>query len=296
MAGLRKSINFIVIVICLVVVCYFLYGRLGKPAINDIRDGIVQPASSHNTLTKQTIIESTNTEREAHGLPELNENDLLNQIAESRARDLLEKQYFAHVSPTGRQASDVAQEVGYPYKIIAENLAQGYFPTGKKMVDGWMQSPGHRKNILNPDIKEIGISILKGTMHGQDTTIGVQIFGLESPPVASKTCPQPSESLQREIEAKKGEIDVLRDRLSRIKEELEEEKQAIETSRNSSGSNTEDIQNLNIKIKTYNEKSQWHNRISADMNAKASVLQSMVDEYNRTVRDYQNCRDSSNQN
>jgi hypothetical protein len=93
-------------------------------------------------LTKEAVIGLTNDVRAKQGLANLTENPLLDAVAEERAKDLLEKQYFAHVSPTGEQASDVAQRVGYRYKIIAENLASGLFFTNQKVIDGWMQSPG----------------------------------------------------------------------------------------------------------------------------------------------------------
>jgi len=157
------------------------------------------------------------------------------------------------------------------------------------MVDGWMQSPSHRGNLLNPEVKEIGISILKGKMRGQDTTIAVQILGLESPPVSNKICPKPSESLAQEIETRKAEIDGLRERLAQLKEELDAERQAIEEERNSTRSDAQETFDLNVKIKTYNEKGQWHNQIIADINAKTAVLQSMIDEYNRSVRAYKSC-------
>ncbi|MBN1664939.1 MAG: hypothetical protein JW943_15175 [Deltaproteobacteria bacterium] len=291
MPDFRKK-YFIIVLLLVIVAGLYLSGRLKTSRVKDIEGNVVRLADIQETITTGGVIEDTNAERQAEGLHDLTENELLNRIAEERARDLLDKQYFAHVSPTGEQATDIARKVGYPYKMIAENLAGGNFPTSKKMVDGWMQSPGHRKNILDPDVKEIGVAILKGKMHGQNTTIGVQIFGLESPPVSVKVCPQPSEMLKSEIETKKAEIAGLQERLSRLKEELDEEAQTIKTDRNTAGASRQDVHDLNIRIKAYNEKSHWHNRIAADARAKAMVLQRMIDEYNRAVRDYSDCRNS----
>ena len=99
---------------------------------------------------------------------------------------MLEKQYFDHVSPTGEQASDLAENVGYHYKIIAENIGTGDFLNNQKIVDGWMQSPGHRENILSTEVREIGAAVLKGKMKGSVTYIAVQIFGLQSPSGSEK--------------------------------------------------------------------------------------------------------------
>lgn len=121
--------------------------------------------------------------RSENGLDKLKENPLLNAIAEERARDMFEKQYFAHDSPTGEGDADVAQRVGYRYKKIGENIAKGWYLNDKKLVDGWMQSPGHRKNILYSEYDEIGVAVVKGRFEGDEVIIGVQIFGRQSPPV-----------------------------------------------------------------------------------------------------------------
>ena len=113
------------------------------------------------------------------------ESPLLNAIAESKARDMLEKQYFDHVSPAGEQVSDMAQKIGYRYRIISENIGMGNFLTNQKVIDGWMQSPGHRKNILSSEVEEMGAAIVKGNINGRKAWISVQIFGLQSKPVSN---------------------------------------------------------------------------------------------------------------
>lgn len=247
--------------------------------------------SSREVLNVEAIITLTNNARALNGLPPLRANLLLNTIAESRAKDMLEKQYFAHVSPTGQQASDIAQSVGYQYKIIAENIGSGDFYTNKKIVDGWMQSPGHKRNILSPEVEEIGAAVLKGRMNGVATYISVQIFGLQSPPVSQRTCVAPSKSLI--IELKKAEINSLNDQLQRMKQELNAEKESIETDRRYTYDNPQKIHSLNVKISAYNEKSRWYNRLVADTQGKAAVLESMVNTYNRMLQTYNDCSASN---
>jgi uncharacterized protein YkwD len=244
-------------------------------------------------LTKEAIISLTNSARVLQGLEYLSENPLLDAIAEARAQDLLEKQYFAHVSPTGEKASDIAQKVGYRYRIIAENLASGLFFTNQKIVDGWMQSPGHRRNILSSEVKEIGASVIRGKMNGDDTWVSVQIFGLQSHPVAERSCMLPSEGLLREIDAKEDEIGNISERLTRLKRELDAENDSIERDRSIAGSDPQRNYDLNVKICTYNEKSSWHNQSLAEMNAKQTVLNSMVAEYNKAVQSYRACKASN---
>ncbi len=134
-------------------------------------------------LTSSEVLRLTNVTRSEHGIPELKESFLLNAVAVDRARDMFEKQYFDHVSPTGEKAADIAQKVGYRYKMIGENIAAGAFITNQKIINGWMQSPGHRKNLLSGQFEEIGVAVVKGRLEGDETWIAVQVFGRQSPAV-----------------------------------------------------------------------------------------------------------------
>jgi hypothetical protein len=170
------------ILTALFVVC-LVGGVLPGPLIA-FSDG---PGLSGGPITKEVIVRLTNEVRSANGLQELNENRLLDSAAEERARDMLQKAYFGHVSPTGQRASDVAVRTGYEYRIIAENIARGLFPTNQRLIDRWMQSPGHRRNILSPGIRDIGVAIVKGAVNGEMRLLVVQLFGLRSSSADSVT-------------------------------------------------------------------------------------------------------------
>ena len=147
------------------------------------------PAGAHplqEEITGSEVLRLTNITRSEHGVPELKESFLLNAIAAERAKDMLEKQYFDHVLPTGEKASDIAQKVGYHYKRLGENIASGSFLTNLKIINGWMQSPGHRKNLLSGQFEEIGVAVVKGWMEEDETWIAVQVFGRQSPPVGEE--------------------------------------------------------------------------------------------------------------
>jgi uncharacterized protein YkwD len=279
----------VVIVIATVIAIFALMTTTKRP-----------PTSAHTgssfsaeRLSKEAIIGLTNNARVSQGLVVLNENRLLDSIAEARARDMLEKQYFAHVSPTGEQASDIAQRIGYPYKIIAENIASGLFFTNQKLVDGWLQSPGHRKNILSSDVREMGASIIEGRLNGEDTWVSVQIFGLQSPPVTERACAAPSPELLKEMEIKKGEIASLNERVARLKQDLDDESDSIELERRVAGNDQKRIYDLNVRVRTYNEKSEWYNRSLAEIKGKTTVLTTMVEEYNKTIQQYRDCQASN---
>jgi uncharacterized protein YkwD len=245
---------------------------------------------TRENLNKEAIIALTNNARAQNGLPPLTENQLLDAIARERAKDMLEKQYFAHVSPTGQQASDIAQSVGYHYKVIAENIGSGDFYTNQKIVDGWMQSPGHRNNILSAEVREIGAAVLQGKMKGTPMYISVQIFGLQSPPVAPNICVAPSENLMRDIEMKKAEMTSLQDQLNRLKNELDTELESIETDKQYTYGDNQKIEKLNERVNAFNEKSRWYNKLVEDAKAKSAVAESMINEYNRILQIYTDCR------
>ncbi|HUN55448.1 MAG TPA: CAP domain-containing protein [Smithella sp.] len=247
---------------------------------------------SRETLNREAIITLTNNARAQSGLPPLKENQLLNSIAESRAQDMLDKQYFAHVSPTGQAAADIAQNIGYHYKVIAENIGSGDFYTNQKIVDNWMQSPGHRMNILSTEVEDIGAAVLKGNMKGVETYITVQVFGLQSPLVSEHMCVAPSKSLLNDIDLKKAEIETLRDQLHRLKNEIDAENESIDTDRKYASDDNQKIQKLNERIRALNEKSLWYNKTLEDEKAKSSIIGSMIDEYNKSLQTYNDCRAS----
>jgi uncharacterized protein YkwD len=244
-------------------------------------------------LTKDAIIKVGNDVRASHGLAPLAEHHLLNKVAEERLHDMFQKQYIGHVSPSGEQASDHAQRLGYHYKIIAENIASGYFLNNQKVIDGWMQSPGHRQNMLSPDIREIGAAIDKGQYQGANTWIAVQIFGLQSLPVSmKKRCIPPPQDLYAELESRNTEVSNLEGRLSRFKQELDQEISSIEADRRYVGNYSQAVNNLNIRISSYNEKSAWYNNSLADLMAQRAILKSMAEDYNKRVQAYRDCENA----
>ena len=129
-------------------------------------------------LTKNGVIAQTNKARRENGdLPLLVENQMLNIIAEKRLKDMFKNQYFSHYPPSGETYTELASRFGYAYSRLAENIASGVYKNDEKIIDGWMLSPGHRANILSSDVSEIGVAVEKGFLKGQETWIGVQIFG-----------------------------------------------------------------------------------------------------------------------
>lgn len=103
------------------------------------------------------VVERTNAERAAHGLPPLKLEEHLQQAASWLARDMAAHNTFDHTDSKGRSIDPRLPDFGYRhYHYIGENIAAGQnTPAG--VVAGWMQSPGHRANILSPHFREIGV-------------------------------------------------------------------------------------------------------------------------------------------
>jgi len=138
----------------------------------------IPEVSSHeiNTIKANKLIELTNQQRIKYDLPQLMVNPELTRAAYNKAQDLLNEQYFSHNSPEGKKFSQWIKDVEYNYNIVGENLAMG-FVSEQAIIDAWMASPEHRKNILQEKYQEIGLVIIEGEFQGKQTKMVVQIFG-----------------------------------------------------------------------------------------------------------------------
>ncbi len=133
-------------------------------------------------ITSPTVIQLANDARQEAGLTALTSNRLLAQAAQTKANDMLAKQYFAHNTPSGDTPWTFIKATGYSYITAGENLAID-FTEAESIQTAWMNSPGHRANIMNKSFQEIGVGIAKGMYNGHQTTIVVQMFGT---PIAQK--------------------------------------------------------------------------------------------------------------
>jgi uncharacterized protein YkwD len=127
-------------------------GQLGKPAggTRSFSD------AANNSAFVQRVVELTNLQRSQAGLAPLTLNEKLSKAAYVHSRDMALKDYFSHTGSDGSNASDRVRRAGYRYLNAGENIAAGY-ATPEEAVQGWMNSPGHRANILFPNVTEIGV-------------------------------------------------------------------------------------------------------------------------------------------
>ncbi len=130
----------------------------------------------------------TNTGRQAADtrLKSLTYSYTLEAAAQKKAEDMIARGYFAHQSPDGRQPWDWIKDEGYKYVYAGENLAIN-FSDSIDVYQAWMNSPGHRANILNPNYTEIGVATKKIYIDGRESIVVVQMFGSPQPGYFSMT-------------------------------------------------------------------------------------------------------------
>lgn len=147
--------------------------------------GEVRVLSFATNINQSEIIQLTNIQRQAAGVGAVTENALLDQAAAKKAADMFANDYWAHVSPTGTTPWYFYDQVGYKYIYAGENLARD-FDTSAGVVDGWINSPSHKDNMLSPNYTDIGVAVVNGFLLGHETTLVVQLFGRpQFVPVAS---------------------------------------------------------------------------------------------------------------
>ncbi len=148
---------------------------------------VLRPAVAHSVSNGQVLayatdiapvdlFDQTNQQREAAGLAPLHLDARLNQSATLKAQNMFAEDYWAHVSPDGIQPWHWFDVAGYAYHYAGENLAKD-FDTSSGVMQGWMNSPGHRANILNPNYTDVGFAVMNGTLQGEETTLVVAHYG-----------------------------------------------------------------------------------------------------------------------
>jgi uncharacterized protein YkwD len=229
--------------------------------------GFLDP-NSNSKLTVSGVVEQTNLQREQNGLNALHYNVKLEAAAEAKVDDMFKNQYFEHESPDGKSPADIIKAEGYEFITVGENLALGNFKDDKTLVQAWMDSPGHRANILNSKYFEIGVAVRKGTFEGKEVWLAVQEFG-----APLSTCPGPSSGL-------KARIDTNRNQLTSMQADLQRKKAELESSRYGNE-------------EQYNKAVEEYNDLAESINTLAEKTQSMVEDYNESVAKFNSCLESN---
>jgi hypothetical protein len=152
------------------------------------------------TVLPAVLADLTNEARVANNQLALRRSTTLDQAASLKAQDMAKNSYFAHTSPAGLTPWHWFDKAGYIFIYAGENLAID-FTESVDVENAWLNSPGHRANILSSRFTEIGIATFDGIYNGRATTYVVQMFGTpafakttvtEAPKTAPVTSPKPS--------------------------------------------------------------------------------------------------------
>lgn len=124
-----------------------------------------EPREASRAAFEQATVCLLNHKRQEHGLDRLQRDRRLSRAAHAHTFDMIRGRYFAHVSRRGRDVGDRLAHTGYTrgarWWLVGENLAWGggSLSTPRQIMSAWMDSPGHRANILNRDFREIGVAV-----------------------------------------------------------------------------------------------------------------------------------------
>lgn len=122
--------------------------KINIPKIDDVKS------------QENEVIRLVNVERAKYGLPALKANWQLSRVARYKSQDMVDKGYFSHTSPTYGSPFKMMESFGIRFSAAGENIAMG-MRTPAEVMNAWMNSPGHRNNILNNSFNEIGVGLAK---------------------------------------------------------------------------------------------------------------------------------------
>ena len=249
------------------------YSAKNDAVLNEVKQEIFTPplrsrfSGTASSLSPSNIISLTNQERIKIGLGSLEGNSLLDKAAMMKVQDIFNMQYFEHISPAGNGPGYLADAAGYSYVVIGENLALGTFKDDASLVKAWMDSPGHRENILNVRYQNIGVAVGQGIFKGERVYVAVQEFGKPA-----SACPSASLAERLKIDNDRADADKLNSVILAYKQALD----------NMSRSTAEENSAYSAKVAEYNSAVLKYNDSTKNLRAE-------IDAYNIRVRDFNAC-------
>ena len=131
-----------------------------------------QQGSLNQSSKAAQVLSIVNSERSQAGLGNLSLDSQLNKLAQMKAEDMAENGYFSHTSPTYGSAFDMMNQYGFSYRTAGENIAKGQ-KTASSVMSAWMNSQGHRANILGSGYTKLGVGY---AVDSGGTAYWVQMF------------------------------------------------------------------------------------------------------------------------
>jgi uncharacterized protein YkwD len=168
MLKLMTKLNIVQHIILLAVTVLFCIYNIQVVFANEVQD-------TDNLINTANVIGFVNKERMERGMDVLTESELLDKVAQKKLEDMINNDYFAHISPEGIDPWQWFFDAGYDFAYAGENLATEY----TDVIDqhnAWMNSPKHRKNILDERFTHTGVAVGKKVVNGKEVIITVQVF------------------------------------------------------------------------------------------------------------------------
>lgn len=131
---------------------------------DNIATGNAEATGATESTQAREILKLVNEEREKQGVKPLELSDKLTSIANTKAADMQNNNYFSHTSPTYGSPFDMLQHFGVHYTSAGENIAQGQ-KTAREVMNAWLNSSGHRANILNANYTQLGVGYEESGAH-----------------------------------------------------------------------------------------------------------------------------------
>ena len=191
----------------------------------------------------------TNVKREANKRNSLQWSSQLCESAKLKAQDLINNDYFDHVSPAGVQPWHWFDVAGYKYTFSGENLALNYY-TAEMANDALMKSKGHRENILNVNFTQVGFAYARGKIAGQDAFVIVEHFGTPAPAVPSVTYICETDKAEKNLKELKQTQNKIEDYIAQA-EKIRKELKAAGQSTKDVDEYIDDMEDKEKKVKEY---------------------------------------------
>ena len=148
-----------------------IYPSTGEKNTGESKKSTESPNTNELTADELETFNLINQQRAKNGLPALKIDPELQRVARIKAEDMVNNNYFSHTSPTYGSPFDMMKKFGISYKTAGENIAGN--SNNSSAVTAWMNSEGHRANILNNSFNYTGVGVVKGSKYGK---IYVQMF------------------------------------------------------------------------------------------------------------------------
>ena len=143
------------------------------------------------SMSTSGLLSSTNQQRSNNGKKSLKLNSKLNQAAQAKAADMVAKDYWSHNTPSGNPPWVFIDQTGYDYSSAGENLAYGFITSGDT-VSGWMNSAGHKANLLSSSFVEVGFGFANSADFNDDGEQTVVVAMYAAPQVLTSSTADPA--------------------------------------------------------------------------------------------------------